>query len=103
MGRPTLVLDALNRPVPVLGFAGVLALTAGAVSVNGAIPSGAYIVRVAAVNDCYIAFGNSGVVASGASSLFPKGSELLKVPAGATHIAVIQHTTGGAVTVTDMD
>lgn len=74
--------------------------SAGATTSNFALPTGAEVVRIACANDLYFKFGTSGVTATGSDSLMLKGAEVFKVPAGATHIAVIQHTTGGAVTVT---
>lgn len=103
MAKPELLKDKWGEEIPVLGPGSTLTLTAGAASSNGALPAEAFVVRVAAVNDCYINFGTSGVTASGTSVFFPKGSELFKVPAGATHMAVIQHTTGGVVSVTVME
>jgi len=103
MAKPSLPKDQWGEEIPVLGPGATLTLTAGAASSSGALPAEAFVVRVAAVNDCYIAFGTSGVTASGTSVFFPKGSELFKVPATATHMAVIQHTTGGVVSVTVME
>ena len=99
-----LPLDQFGKPIPVLGEAGTpVNLTAGAASVSGALPANCDVVRVACLNDCYIDFGTSGVVAAAGTSMFmPKGAELFKVPSGATHIAVIQHTTGGVVSVAPM-
>lgn len=96
--------DQNGTPIQVLApaTAATVVLTAGATSVRAALPANCEVVRVAAVNDCYVAFGDSNVVASGANMLFTKGSELFDIPIGATHMAVIQHTTGGAVTVTPM-
>lgn len=94
----------MRAEIPVLAPGAVLTFTAGATSsAPQAFPADTFVIRVAAVNDCYIAFGNSGVVASGSSHFFPKGSELFKVPSGATHMAVIQHTTGGVVSVSVME
>lgn len=96
--------DQNGTPIQVLSpaAASTVALTAGAASVNAALPTNCEVIRVACINDCYVNFGTAGVTASGAHMLFTKGSELFDVPAGATHVAVIQHTTGGAVTVTPM-
>jgi hypothetical protein len=58
------------------------------------------VVRVAASTDCYIRFGNSTVNAATSDALFVKGSELFKVPYGATHLAFIQLATGGVISVT---
>lgn len=102
MTRPTLIIDQNGYPVQALAPSTTAILTAGATSTRVALPTGAQLVRLAAINDCYVAFGDSNVVASGSNMLFTKGSEIFEVPAGATHVAVIQHTTGGAVTVTMM-
>lgn len=76
--------------------------TVGAVSASLVLPPECDYVRVASVNDCYIRFGTSGVTAAGTDIFFPKGSEVLGVPEGATHLAYIQHTTGGVISVTSM-
>lgn len=74
--------------------------TAGAASSRITLPSGAEVVRVACINDLYFRFGDSTVTAAGTDSFMPKGVEVFKVPSGATHLAIIQHTTGGVVSVT---
>lgn len=103
MAKPLLPHDVFNSDIPVLGLGATLTLTSGAVSSSGVIPAEAFVVRVAAVNDCYIAFGVGSATASGTTPFFPKGSEMFKVPAGATHFACIQHTIGGAVSLTVME
>ena len=79
---------------------GTVVGTVGAASARVALPTGAEVVRVACVNDCYVNFGNSGVTAAGTNMLMLKGAEVFKIPTAATHIAFIQHTTGGAITIT---
>jgi hypothetical protein len=68
------------------------------------LPTGAEVVRVACINDLYFRFGDSAVNAAGTDAFMPKGAEVFRVPlvAGvrATHLAIIQHTTGGVVSVT---
>jgi hypothetical protein len=103
MAKPILPKDAFGEEIPVLAPGATVTLTAGAASTNVALPPDDFVLRVAAVNDCYINFGTAGVTASGTSMFFPKGSELFALPNGATHMAVIQHTTGGVVSVTVME
>lgn len=107
MSTPKLLRDAFARPVQALApeDGNVVTLTAGAASVRGALPADCFAVRIACVNDCYFNFGNSAVVAgagAGQGHFLAKGVELSKVPAGSTHIAVIQHTAGGVVSVSTM-
>jgi hypothetical protein len=76
--------------------------TVGAASARVAIPSGCDLIRVASNTDCYINFGNSSNTATSADPIFPKGAELFKVPAGATHVAFLQVSTGGFASVSAM-
>lgn len=77
------------------------AITATSVAV--ALPADTDMVRFAANQPCYFAFGTSGVTADGNSSLFPAGSEIFRVPPGSTHVAVIRDgTVSGAFSITRM-
>ena len=71
--------------------------TAGSNSV--ALPSGSNI-RLFALTDCFIAFGDSSVSADNTSAFFEAGTEIMKVPTGATHIAAKQYTLGGTLYIT---
>jgi hypothetical protein len=103
MARPYALLDRNNLPVQALAPSAVVPVSVGAVSVRVALPPDTFCVRIAAVNDCYLAFGDSGVTADGTSHLFLRGAEVFKTPTGATHVAFIQHTTGGAASVSVME
>lgn len=100
-------------PVDVNGFPiQTLALgsTTNKISVSGttarvALPSGAGaedIVRVACNTDCHIKFGDSSVDATTNDALFTAGVEAFKVPDTATHLAAIQVSAAGILTVTEM-
>lgn len=106
MSRPTLIRSTTGEAVQLAGpeDAGIVTLTTGAASTRGALPAiECFLVRLSCIADCYFKFGTSTVVASAADSHFsPRGSEVFKVTAGATHIAVIQHTASGAVSVSTM-
>lgn len=104
MANPILPRDRVGHAIQALApEAGTTATgTVAGTSARVALPTGAEVVRVCAVNDCYIRFGDSSVTAAGTDALFIKGAEVFKVPAGATHLAFIQHTTGGAITVSSM-
>lgn len=103
MARPYALLDSNKLPVQALAPAACVPVTVGAVSSRYALPSETFCVRIAAVNDCYVAFGNGTVNADGTSHLFLRGSEVFKVPNGATHVAFIQHTTGGAASISVLE
>ena len=60
------------------------------------------VVRLASDQDCYVEFGGSGVSASASSLLFMAGVEFFKVPLGATHVAALQLSTAGVLTITRM-
>lgn len=92
----------------------VIAAT-GAASARSAIPlDGSGVnrpnyVRVAARNECYVAFGDVTVTASntvgatGSALIQPADSLLLQVPRGATHIAYIQGSAAGQVCISPLD
>lgn len=66
-------------------------ISVGAGSTNGVLPTNAEIVRCAATGNCYLKFGfGSAPTATTSDMLFPSGSEIIVVPDGATHFAVIQ-------------
>lgn len=66
-------------------------LSIGAGSVNAAVPTGAEVIRCSATGNCYLKFGfGSAPTATTSDMLFPSGSEILVLPTGATHFAVIQ-------------
>lgn len=101
-----LVRDQNGFPVQALSPdpAAVARVAIGASSARVALPANSDIVRVAASDDCVIKFGDNTVTAVEASdSVFPKGAEVVAVPAGATNLAVINLSgSSGVVSVTRM-
>jgi len=71
-----------------------VAIAAGANTV--ALPAGR-MVRLTALSDCYIRFGTEGVVADNKSLFFEAGSEVMRVPSGATYISVMRYTTNSGL------
>ena len=68
-----------------------------------ALPSGAEIVLIAANTDCWILFTTSGgSVSNSTGEFFPKGAVVYPVPAGATHLAHIQDSEGGRISITKL-
>jgi len=64
--------------------------------------TGAKIVRVASSTDSYIKWGNGSVVAAVTDVYFPAGVEVLVIPNGMTHLAIIQQLSSGVVTATQL-
>jgi hypothetical protein len=104
MAFAILARDQVGLPIQALYPDPAQAVTGavGAASVRVALPTGADVVRVATLGDCFIKFGTVTVVATAADSIFPKGSEVFRVPAGVTHLAFIQSGAGTTITVTGM-
>lgn len=94
-------MDANGRPVGVLSLGSSASITVAAASARVALPTGG-VLRIASSTDCYIAFGDSSVTASSSDALYPAGVEHFKYDGVATHIAAIQVSTGGVLTVTGM-
>lgn len=74
---------------------------------NSALPSGtasgAGIVEVSTNTDCWILFGGSGVTVSNSTGMFfPKGTAVYRVPDTATHIAYIQDSAAGRISITSL-
>lgn len=95
------------------GFLTVLAggatITTGAASARVAIPNASdgnlpRYIRVAARNECYVRLGTSGVTAASTDLLVqPADSAILHVPNGITHIAAIQGTAAGSVSIVPLE
>ena len=69
-----------------------------------ALPTNSGAVRLGALSDCLVKFGDASVVVEAAASLYmPKGSEIFGIPAGATHIAVKGVGASGFLSVTGLD
>ncbi len=60
------------------------------------------VYRLAAPTACYVMWGDSQVKATSDSVLFPGGVEITKIPQGATHLAVLQYTDPGTLSITEM-
>lgn len=91
--------DINSLPIPGFEYTGVrVNATAGSTTSNAAVPAGSagkwVVVRVTAPT--WLNFGSSGVTASAASTsmLWVGGELVIKVPATATHFAVLR--TGAA-------
>jgi len=105
MSNRILPIDVNNYPIQILALSTTATLTVAGTSARAALPAGAShedIVRVASNTDCYIKFGDSTVEATSSDPLFTTGVESFKVPAQATHIAAIQVSAGGVMTITEM-
>lgn len=65
-------------------------------SSNVALPSGR-MVRLFSMTDCYINFGGSTVTSDESSMFFEAGTEVLRVPSGATYIAAVRYALNGGL------
>ena len=98
--------DANGFPIQTLA----LGRTTNVISVTGTsaraeIPSGAGaedIIRIACNTDCHIKFGDSTVEATTSDPLFTQGVEAFKVPDTSTHVAAIQVSASGTMTLTEL-
>jgi len=100
-----LPVDRNWHPIDVLKYGDTVALTVGAASSRSALPTGVIpqsILRLASNTDCYVALGGSTVEATTSDVLFLSGVEYITVAKDQTHIAVIQDSAGGALTVTEV-
>lgn len=112
--KPTLRRDASNFPVQALAPQETAEVAPGAVLVipvrhdqpgtGGPTPHVAELVRISADDDVYLEFGDASVAAAPGnlySFLFLKGTEVLAVPEGATHLGTAVSPTAlvGATTV----
>ncbi len=102
-----------GTPLQIVRWTGQrVALASDADSTAMAIPTGASLIEVAATENCYIAFGDSGVVASSSVAtdgprLFLAGVQIIPVPLDGddvpyTHMAVIQAGTAGIVQIEEV-
>lgn len=101
----SLPLDQNSTPVQILGYGAVAADDTDGSSDRVALPTGATegtIVRIASTTDIYVAFGTSSVTAGASDHLFPSGVEIVQVPDDATHIAYIQVSAAGRISITRM-
>lgn len=99
--------DKSGGVVPILNLdfnqtTGTVTLTSSGVSASSALPSdysAGDVIYVSATNDVYITFGTGSVTATSSDVVFPYGGQPLVIPAGATHVAVLQISAAGAVSV----
>lgn len=100
-----LALDQKGNPIQALSPdpVGVAKVAIGAASAAVALPVDCDVVRLANNVSCYFKFGTVGVTAAITDSLSPPGVDIVRIPTGATHIAVIQDgAVTGAMTITRM-
>lgn len=88
----------MSRPFRYRGHASV-AYTG--TSANGAVPGGSREVLLAATTNCFVRFGTTDAVTATTSDiLIPAGQRYhFEVPAGTTHIAAIQQSAGGSLSI----
>lgn len=95
-GHAIQVVSLENNPTN-LGFS--------ATAATSALPSGLAaneVCRIAATEDCYIAFGDNTVQATTDDYLFPAGVEYVKIPFGASYISALRVTTSGILSVCEV-
>ena len=91
MNKIKLRTDANGRTIQSLTPAGTPSNgTIGGSSVRITIPTNSSVVRVSATGNCFVAFGDSTVVATTSDVLFPAGVEVFSVDPSWTHVAFIQ-------------
>jgi len=61
------------------------------------LPSNSTKLRVFSMTDCFIKFGDSSVIADNTSMFFGAGTEIMRIPSGATHIAVKRYALNGGL------
>ena len=105
MSNRVIPIDVNGFPIQTLALGTTVTLSVAGTTARVALPAGAShedIVRVACNTDCYIAFGDSTVEATSSDALFTTGVEAFKVPQNTTHIAAIQVSASGNMTITEM-
>jgi hypothetical protein len=101
---PDLPKDDNGQPIPVLAPGTVANAAVGASSATLAIPSGSKVVEVGASTDSWLVWGTSGSTSSNSTGMFfPKGVAVYSIPGGVTHIAHIQDSTAGRISITRLD
>ena len=71
-------------------------------SASAAIPTTSRIFRLHADQACFINFGAGAATATSSHLPFDAGTEVIGIPEPYTHIAAIQNTTSGTLTITPM-
>lgn len=95
----TLPQDSRGHPIQALAPDTYASVAVGAASAAVALPANTSVVRIGVTNDCFAKFGISTVAADGLAMFLAKGSEVFKVPTGATHVAFIQSSVAGQASV----
>lgn len=89
-------------PVFVPSVSGQTSVSFSGTTASVALPTGTRVFRIHADQACYLNFGTSGVTATTSNMPFDAGVEILGVAEGNTHVAAIQNSTGGTLTITPM-
>jgi hypothetical protein len=99
-----LPIDRNANPIQVMALGTNVADDVDGVSDNLALPgsTNGRVIRVASTQDVYINFGDNSVTAAAANYLLPAGAEYFQVPDGTSHIAYLQVTAAGRISVTEM-
>jgi hypothetical protein len=103
--QPLLPRDRDGIPMQVLSVQEdtVIQLSIAAGNQRTTLPPDAEVVEVAATDVCRLKFGNASVDATASARVFPGGTQIYKLPPGATHVAITQvGTSSGFVTVARM-
>ncbi len=95
--------DGNSQPIPVLAQGTVNNGFSSGTAFLVALPAGSKVVRISAIEDTYIEFGDSSVVVGPTTgSLITGGSTADFATGDATHVSHIRVSTGGIVSITDM-
>lgn len=95
--------DAGLVPIQVLALDNGATMSTSAVSARVAIPAATSVIRVASSALGYFKFGDSSVTAASTDNVFPAGVEVFNISGyGYTHLAFINDSGSGAVSVTKM-
>jgi hypothetical protein len=107
--RGMLSLGALNLTGQTNSLAFAVGVTAqvaySAATANVALPTNTGRVRIYAPTDCYLLFGDSDTVVASTTTatFFEAGAEIMEVPSGATHIAMVQYSIASSAYITGMN
>ncbi len=98
------LLDQYGNLVPILALRPSHAsLSIGSTSARVALPGNGVVYRISATKDCWIQFGDVSVVAAAGDMLFLQGTEVVRLPVDATHIAAVTvDGTGAQLGITEL-
>lgn len=96
--------DRDNAPVQVLTPDTITNAAVGGSSVATALPAGAEVVEVVSSTDCWVKFGTSGVSVASTSGMYlaAGATAVWRIPENATHLAHIQASSGGRISITKL-